>query len=558
MHAPRPAVRWLSVLLTLAWLIRPAVPAVGRSDTTPPTLVSFSIAPGTIDTSNRSQQIAFTAHLTDDASGVKAARAGTVSHVQLRSPGGHYALAQFDAAHRISGSATDGVYRDVVSLPQGSDTGLWEVTVLRLVDQAGNARTFTAAQLRAKGMQASFRNTPGSGRLLRVTRGGPGSGTVTSWPVGIECPPTCATDFHAGGTVSLFAAPSPVSMFTGWQGTCAGTSGPWCRLTMSAQRWAQANFAPRVEALTVAATGQGTVTSTPAGISCPPMCSHDFLIGTTVQLHGAGAAGWHFLTWSGACGGSGPCSIAMTGPASASATFAPNTAPLGSAFTNYVASRSDRVGAAVFDTHTGTTWVLNPDGRFQTASVVKVQIMGTVLHRAQVQHRGLTSFEQQNLVPMIEQSDNNAATNLWNSVGGAPGVAAFDKLAGMSHTTPNVAWGLTTTTAPDNVRLVRDYAFGSSALSPHWRSYGLNLMEHVVSWQRWGVSAGAAPGTTVALKNGWLPLNDSAVWRINSIGWIDGNGRNYVIAVLTDHNPSMQYGVDTIEAISRLAWNTFG
>jgi hypothetical protein len=82
-------------------------------------------------------------------------------------------------------------------------------------------------------------------------------------------------------------------------------------------------------------------------------------------------------------------------------------------------------------------------------------------------------------------------------------------------------------------------------------------MEHVVDWQRWGVSAGAEPGTTVALKNGWLRLGDSAQWRINSIGWVTGHGRDYVIAVLTDHNASMQYGVDTIESVSRKAWNTF-
>jgi List-Bact-rpt repeat protein/beta-lactamase family protein len=558
MHATRPAVRSLPVILALAWWAHPPVPAAARSDTTPPALVSFSIVPGTIDTSTGRQLIAFTAHLTDDASGVKSAGAGTVSHVQLRSQGGHYALARFDAAHRIVGTATDGVYRDVVTLPRGSDTGRWAVTVLRLVDQAGNSRTLNSAQLQAKGFQASFSNTSGSGRLLSVTRGGPASGTVTSWPVGIECPPSCATEFHAGSTVTLLAAPSPASRFTGWQGACAAVSGPWCHLTMTAHRWAQANFAPNVETLTVSTNGQGVVRSTPAGISCPPTCSHDFLIGTAVHLAGSPAAGWHFLSWSGACNGSAACSVMMSAPRTVSAVFQPDTAPLGSAFTNYVASRSDRVGVAIYDTHTGTTWTLNPDGRFQTASIVKVQIMGTVLHRAQVQGRGLTPFEQQNLVPMIEQSDNNAATNLWNSVGGASGVAAFDRLAGLTNTTPNVAWGLTTTTAPDNVRLVRDYAFGSTALDPQWRAYGLNLMEHVVSWQRWGVSAGATPGTTVALKNGWLPLNDSAVWRINSIGWISGHGRNYVIAVLTDHNSSMQYGVDTIEAIARMAWNTFG
>jgi hypothetical protein len=83
-------------------------------------------------------------------------------------------------------------------------------------------------------------------------------------------------------------------------------------------------------------------------------------------------------------------------------------------------------------------------------------------------------------------------------------------------------------------------------------------MEHVVREQRWGVSAGVAPNAVAALKNGWLPRSDPAHWRVNSIGWIKGERRNYVVAVLTDHNPSMQYGIDTIQQLSRMLWNRLG
>jgi hypothetical protein len=159
---------------------------------------------------------------------------------------------------------------------------------------------------------------------------------------------------------------------------------------------------------------------------------------------------------------------------------------------------------------------------------------------------------------MIELSDNNAATNLWNSVGGASAVESFDRSIGMDETTPDFAWGLTNTTALDNVTLVRHFAFPNPDLDPAFRAYGLSLMEHVVDWERWGVSAGVPSGSILALKNGWLPLSDSRQWRINSIGWIKGHGRNYVIAVLTDHNPSMQYGVDTVQQISRYVWSELG
>ena len=79
-------------------------------------------------------------------------------------------------------------------------------------------------------------------------------------------------------------------------------------------------------------------------------------------------------------------------------------------------------------------------------------------------------------------------------------------------------------------------------------------MKNVVSGQNWGVSGGIPAGVSVALKNGWLPLSSDTDWEINSIGRIKGEGRWYLIAVLTAHDPSEEYGIDTIEGISSLVW----
>jgi hypothetical protein len=327
---------------------------------------------------------------------------------------------------------------------------------------------------------------------------------------------------------------------------------------MDTAKSVKANFKLRLRRLTVVEVGEGTVQSMPKGLHCPGFCSHRFTVGSTVHLAEHPAPGWHFLRWERACTGTKACAVPMTADRFVHAVFAPDVASLGSQFSDFVSSRNDRVGVAVYDANTGTTYVLNEHDQFQTGSIVKVQIMGTVLRRAQDENRGLTSYESSNMTPMIEVSDNNAATNLWNSVGGAPGVESFDRFAGLTETTTSYAWGLTSTTAWDNVRLVRDFAFPSDVLDAHWRAYGLYLMEHVTSWQRWGISAGPTAGTTVAIKNGWLPLSDSAVWRVNSIGWVKGHGRNYVIAVLTDHNSSMSYGIDTIQGVSRMVWQMLG
>jgi beta-lactamase class A len=153
---------------------------------------------------------------------------------------------------------------------------------------------------------------------------------------------------------------------------------------------------------------------------------------------------------------------------------------------------------------------------------------------------------------MIEASDNGSATQLFNEVGGAPAVAAFDRSVGMTSTTPSRAWGLTVTTAADQVTLLRHLVEPNSALSDGSRAYALGLMEHVTASQAWGVSAGTVAGTTVALKNGWLPVGSG--WTVNSIGWVSGSGRDYLIAVTTSADPGESYGIASISLVAAAAW----
>jgi hypothetical protein len=79
-------------------------------------------------------------------------------------------------------------------------------------------------------------------------------------------------------------------------------------------------------ALTVSVTGSGTVTSSPAGISCPSTCSAGFASGTPVTLTATPASGWTFSNWGGACSGSAGCSVTMNAAASVTATFVQNVA----------------------------------------------------------------------------------------------------------------------------------------------------------------------------------------------------------------------------------------
>jgi beta-lactamase class A len=157
---------------------------------------------------------------------------------------------------------------------------------------------------------------------------------------------------------------------------------------------------------------------------------------------------------------------------------------------------------------------------------------------------------------MIENSSDGDAQTLWNQIGGSSAVGAYDASAGLTATDLNTQgyWGESTTSAADQIRLLDELVW-PGLLSQASRSYELELMENIEPDQDWGVSAGVPSGVSVALKNGWVPLSSDSDWEINSIGRIRGDGRDYLIAVLTAHDPSQAYGIATIQGISPLVWS---
>jgi hypothetical protein len=173
-----------------------------------------------------------------------------------------------------------------------------------------------------------------------------GSGTVTSSPAGISCAPTCSGSFTPGTLVTLAASPAAGSQFTGWSGGgCSGTAP--CSLTGSGPVSITATFGaaagpppppppspppppppPATYSLTVTRSGQGTVVSSPAGISCGADCAESYTGGTPVTLSALPGSGWTFSGWTGGgCSGTAPCTVTVAAASTVTATFATAAAP---------------------------------------------------------------------------------------------------------------------------------------------------------------------------------------------------------------------------------------
>lgn len=75
--------------------------------------------------------------------------------------------------------------------------------------------------------------------------------------------------------------------------------------------------------VTLAGTGSGSVSSSPAGITCPADCDETYTDGTDVTLTPVADPGSVFTGWSGDCTGTATCQVTMSADRSVTATFVP-------------------------------------------------------------------------------------------------------------------------------------------------------------------------------------------------------------------------------------------
>jgi len=108
-----------------------------------------------------------------------------------------------------------------------------------------------------------------------------------------------------------------------------------------------------------------------------------------------------------------------------------------------VDERQGQVTIAVDDLLTGKEWLFNPGARDQTGSIIKVDILETLLRQAMEQRTPLGESVAETAEGMIENSNNDDATALWDQDGGAGGVGSYNRAVGLDQTTLNTDgyWG---------------------------------------------------------------------------------------------------------------------
>lgn len=189
---------------------------------------------------------------------------------------------------------------------------------------SGSASICTTTVTAAASVTASFAPTFVLS-FSKLTPTGVGTGTVSSAPSGISCASGCIAmqaRYAWGTSVTLTAIADAGNHFDGWSGgTCSGTAST-CTVSMTTARTVSATFLV-TNALAISKTGNGlgTVVSGGGEINCGSTCSAAIPYGRTVTLQANPTTGSHFDGWSGACTGTGSCTVSMTEASSVTASF---------------------------------------------------------------------------------------------------------------------------------------------------------------------------------------------------------------------------------------------
>lgn len=209
---------------------------------------------------------------------------------------------------------------------------------------------------------------------------------------------------------------------------------------------------------------------------------------------------------------------------------------------SYLRGRAGATALAVVDS-SGHLSGVDLNARFETASVIKVMFLAAYLQMLAAHHRGLTAAENAILYPMIHESNNEDASAVLAAVG-ERAILRVARESGMRDYAPGVGWwAYSQTSAADQARF---FYLLPRLIPQRFYAYARDLMAGIEPSQSWGFPPVARPRWQVFFKTGALPEEGL----FNEVARLERPGVTFTVAVLTDGDPSMAYGEETIEGVA--------
>ena len=185
-----------------------------------------------------------------------------------------------------------------------------------------------------------------------------------------------------------------------------------------------------------------------------------------------------------------------------------------------------------------------PQRTYVSASLVKAMLL--VAYLRGIGSRAPDAGERASLGPMITVSSNDAADTIYYRVGDVA-LYRLARLAGMRSFSVAGYWGNAQFSAEDQARFFNRI----DRLVPRAsRPYARGLLSSIVSYQRWGFSRySLAVGFRTFFKGGWRETGAGQL--VHEAALFERGPTRISMAVLTDGNPSHNYGTETLRGVAQ-------
>jgi zinc D-Ala-D-Ala dipeptidase len=190
-----------------------------------------------------------------------------------------------------------------------------------------------------------------------------------------------------------------------------------------------------------------------------------------------------------------------------------------------------------------------PERVYVSASLVKAMLL--VAYLRGIGNRAPDAGERASLGPMITVSSNDAADTVYYRVGD-PALYRLARVAGMRHFSVAGYWANAHFSAEDQARFFNRI---DRLVPKASRGYARGLLSSIASHQRWGFSRySLAVGFKTFFKGGWRGTGSGQL--VHEAALFERGGSRISMAVLTDGNPSHDYGTETLRGVAQRVFAT--